>query len=168
MKALLIISLTFSAALLIACEPSGRAKQEMDKFSGTPTPLPTALPTETPIDPADIVQVDTSLDGDNLSVNAGEQKKTLDCNKFNNVMINADASVITIKGACRKLTINGDGNQVTADAIAEMAFNGTSNTVNYSRFPNGKPPLVTQNTSGNTVEHVAKAAAKTPEPRKSK
>ena len=168
MKVLLITSLILSAVFLLACEPSGRGKDEMEKFSGTPTPTIAPAPTEEPIDQADVVQVDTSLDGDNLSVNAGEQKKTLDCTKYNNVMINTDAAVVTIKGACRKLTINGDRNQVTADAVMEMAFNGTANTVTYSRFPNGKRPLVTQNSAGNTVEHAAKAAVKTAEPKKAK
>jgi hypothetical protein len=149
-----------SVAMLAACQPSGTAKNEMEKFSGTPTPYPSPTPLATPIDPADIVQVDTSLDGDILTVNGDGLKKTLDCTKYNHVMINGNASVVTIKGACRKLTVNGDGTQITADAVMEFVFNGTDNKATYSRFPNGKRPTVTENQQGNVVEQAPAAAPK--------
>lgn len=143
--------ITFFLALLTACGPSGIAKEEMEKFSGTPTPSITPTPEQTPT-PADaIVQVDTSLDGPILTVN-NEPKKSLNCDKYNQVAINADRSVVTLKGTCMKVTINGDGNQITAEAAMEFAFNGTGNSVTYSKFPNGKQPIVTQNQDGNTAE----------------
>jgi hypothetical protein len=136
----------------------------MEKFSGTPTPALSPVPTEAPIDPADVVQVDTSLDGDNLSVNSNEPKKSLSCTKYNNVMINSDSAVVTIKGACRRLTINGDGNKVTADAVAEIALNGKGNDITYSRFANGKRPVSISGLNGNTLEKVSGQ----PDPKQSK
>lgn len=143
--------LTLSIALFTACGPSGIAKQEMEKFSGTPMPSITPTPEQSPIPPGDIVQVDTSQDGPILTVN-NEPKKALNCDHYNQVAINADNSTVTIKGACMKVTVNGDGNQITAEAALEFAFNGSGNTVKFSKFSNGKQPTVTQNQGGNTVE----------------
>ncbi|HEV7699393.1 MAG TPA: DUF3060 domain-containing protein [Pyrinomonadaceae bacterium] len=150
MKNLSIIFLVVTVTILSACEPSGTAKKEMEKFSGTPTPMITPTPEQTPIPAGDILAVDTELDGDILTVNR-EPKKTLNCTKYNLVAINADASVVTINGACQKVTVNGDNNQITVDAAKEFAFNGSGNNVTYSRFVNGKQPIVTQNQPGNEV-----------------
>lgn len=156
MKALLITISMFSVAFSASCDlRSGTAKEEMEKFSGTPTPTISITPTPTPIDPADIVQVDPTLDGDILSVNGPNQKKVLACDKYNQVMINSSQSVVTISGVCRKIVVNGDTNHITADAAAEFVFNGTDNTLKYARLANGKRPLVTQNQLGNDIEKIA-------------
>jgi len=154
MKVLVICVAIFAGSALTGCGPSGIAKEEMDKFSGTPTPSITPTPEETPIPAALIAQVDTSLDGPVLTVN-DERQKILSCTKYNSVSINSDASKVTIKGICQKVVINGDRNQVTADAAMEFAFNGTGNTVTYSRFANGKQPIITENQPGNTAEFAA-------------
>jgi len=135
---------------------SGTAKEEMDKFSATRTPTPTITPTPepTPINPADIVQVDTTLDGATLTSDGHDKKKTITCNKFNRVMINGSGSVITIKGACRQIMINGDANQITADAAIEFVLNGTGNSLRYARFANGKQPTVAENQPGNVIEKI--------------
>jgi hypothetical protein len=134
----------------------------MEKFDRSPTPLPSPTAVPTPIDPADIVEVDTSQDGDILTVNGDGLKKALDCTKYNQVMINGNSTVSTIKGACRRITVNGDGNQVTADAVMELVFNGTENKITYSRFPNGKQPSLIENQKGNVIEHAPAEAAKKP------
>jgi hypothetical protein len=123
----------------------------MEKFNGTPTPSITPTPEQTPIPAGDIVQVDTSQDGPILTVN-NEPKKTLKCDKYNQVAVNASGSVVTITGACMKVTVNGDGNQITAEATMQFAFNGSGNNATYSKFANGKQPIVTQNQDGNTAE----------------
>jgi len=66
-----------------------------------------------------------------------------------------DASVVSIKGVCQKVTVNGDRNQVTAEAAMEFAFNGTENSVSYSKFANGKQPIVTDDQANNTVDFAA-------------
>src|SRR6266700_2756466 len=99
MKAFLSLSLMFLAIALMSCDfRSGTAKEEMDKFSGTPTPTVSLAPAPPPIDPADIVQVDPALDGDTLTVDGYAQKKTLTCNKFNRVTINGGENIVTING----------------------------------------------------------------------
>jgi hypothetical protein len=142
---------------------SGTAKEEMEKFSGTPTPTISPVPTETPIDPGDIVQVDTTKEGGILTVNATKQEKALNCDKFNQVMVNSNNRVLAINGACRQIVVNGDGNQITADAAAEFVLNGTDNKLKYARFVNGKRPIVTQNQSGNEIEKIAFEPNKTSE-----
>ena len=155
MKLLLVVSLIVFAGLVLSCDfRSGIAKEEMEKFSGTPTPSITPTPEQTPIPGSAIVQADTSLDGPVLTVNDVGQK-TLNCTKYNLVSINVDASVVSIKGVCQKVTVNGDRNQVTAEAAIEFAFNGTGNSVTYSKFANGKQPIVTDNQASNTVDFAA-------------
>ena len=156
MKTLLIAATILSIAMFDSCDfRSGTAKEEMDKFSGTPTPTITPPPTPTPVDPADVVQVDTSMEGGTLTVNGHNQTKALTCAKFDRVMINGSENVANISGVCRQIMVNGDGNQITADAAAEFVFNGTANSLKYARFVNGKQPSVAENQAGNVVEKIA-------------
>lgn len=154
-RKLLIVAFVLSIAVLSSCDlRSGRAKEEMEKFSGTPTPMITQAPEPTPVDPADVINVDTSVVGDTISVNGYELKKSIACAKFNPVTINGSKSVVTIKGVCQRITINGDGNQITVDAATQFIFNGTNNSVTFSKYPNGKRPIVTENQPGNTIEQA--------------
>ena len=150
----LILPLTLLAFSLAGCDlRSDTAKREMEKFSGTPTPTITPAPELPPVDPADIVNVDTTLDGDLISVNGPQPKQNVSCDKYNIVTVNVNASVINIKGVCHRVVVNGDVNQITVDASMEFVFNGTGNEIKYSKFANGKRPLVVQNQAGNTTEH---------------
>jgi hypothetical protein len=139
---------------------SGTAKEEMDKFSGTPTPTITPVATPTPVDPTEIVQADTSLEGERLTVNGQSQNKNVACTKYDRVMVNGNGSTATITGACRQIMINGDNNQITVDAAAEFVLNGTGNSLKYSRFVNGKQPVIQENQSGNTIEKIAYVSVK--------
>ena len=162
MRLLLTTFFTISIAVFASCDMrSGTAKDEMEKFSGSPTPTITPAATPTPIDTADIVQADTAMEGDKLTVNSNEPKKSVICKKYDQVMINASGSVVTISGPCRQITVNGNGNQITADAASEFVFNGTDNSFKYARFVNGKQPIVTENQSGNSIEKIPYHPGKT-------
>ena len=153
MKNLLTIFCILLVATFAACDlRSGIAKQEMEKFNPSPTPSMSPTPTPEPIDPADVVQIDTTQEGPPISIDGFELKRSVNCTKYNRVMINGDESNITIKGVCRQVMINGDKNKITADAAMEYVVNGTENTVNYSKFANGKRPSVIENKPGNTIE----------------
>ena len=165
MKALHTAVLLLSIAAAGACDfRSGTAKEEMEKFSGTPTQTPTASPTSTPepIDPADIVQVDTAQEGKTLTVNNSTPNKTITCTKFDRVMVNSSGSDVTINGACRQIMVNGSSNQIKADAALEFVFNGSGNSLKYSRFVNGKRPTIAENQSGNNIEKAAYEPGKSP------
>lgn len=156
MKNWLIIFCVLLAATFAACDlRSGTAKQEMEKFSGSPTPPISPTPTPEPIDPADIVNVDTSQTGPSISIDGYEIKRSVTCTKYNRVMVNGDESTITIKGVCRQVMINGDKNKITADAAMEFVINGSENTVSYSKFANGKRLSVIENKHGNTIEKIS-------------
>jgi hypothetical protein len=155
MKTLIISFLVLWIAILTSCDMrSGIAKKEMEKYELAPTPTIAPQPTGTPIDPADIVQVDVYQEGDTISIDGLKQNKTAACTKYNRVTVNGDDSIVTVKGACRQMMINGDRNKVTADAAMEFVFNGSENVVKYSRFPNGKQPSVIDNRGGNVVEKI--------------
>lgn len=150
------LSLLSILALLSSCDlRSDTAKRDMEKFAATPFPSIAPIPTPTPIDPADIIQVDTGLEGETIPVTGHEKAETVTCRKYDRVMVNGDAGRITVKGACRQIMVNGDGNQITADAAAEIVLNGSDNIVRYLRYANGRQPLITENQEGNTIEKVS-------------
>lgn len=152
------LTLFLSAA---GCDPrSGTAKREMEKFSGTPTPTITPAPPEPPVDPSEIVKVDISVRGDMITVSGRDQKKSVECSKFNRVMISGGKNVVTIKGGCQQITINGDDNQIISDAALEFVVNGTKNNVTYSRFVNGKRPIIKDNAGENIIEKITASKTK--------
>ena len=162
MKVIATLSCLLLIATLAGCDlRSDTAKREMEKFSGTPTPPISPAPTEAPIDPADVVQVDTSLDGEKVTVNGSDQKKSIECKKYNSVAVSGGRNVITIKGACHQLTINGDRNEITAEAATTIMINGGNNTIKYARFANGKRPYIADNGPDNVVEKISAAAVTT-------
>ena len=161
MKIVLALLTACLITTLISCDVrSERAKRALEKFEPAPIPVVSPTPEEAPIDPADVVQIDIGLQGEPLSVNKSGEKKTVVCDKYNQVMINNSETVVTIKGACRQLMINGNDNDVTAEALMSVVFNGEGNKVKYSRYANGKRPSITQNKSGNTTEKLAAPAKK--------
>lgn len=152
----LLISIFISMALLASCDlRSGTAKREMEKFTSAPTPPISPTPEPEPIDPADIVNIDTTQQGPSISIDGYKQKKSANCTKYNRVMVNGDESVITIKGVCRQVMINGDKNEITAEAAMEFVINGSENKVSYSKFANGKRPSIIENKPGNTIEKIS-------------
>jgi hypothetical protein len=154
MRTILILT---ALAVLSSCEAqSGIARKSVEGFQSTPTPAVSPSPAETPIDPAEIITAATNAQGETITVNGPKQTKTVTCSKFNRVVVNHTDNVVTIKGACRQIMINGNRNDVTAEAALEIVVNGSENTVRYSYFVNGIRPTITEGASGNTIEKVKK------------
>lgn len=161
MKGYIALVLLFTLTAFAACDlRSGIAKEEMEKFSGTPTPTRTPEIPEAPIDPADSVTVDTTQPMASISLDGGSKAKTANCAKFESVTLNGSMTVVTLKGNCRQIMINGDGNQVTVEGVMSVVINGEDNVLKHSRFINGKRPTVTDNAGGNTIEKIAKVEVK--------
>lgn len=163
------ITITVAACMFFAsCDvQSGITQKSLEKYQPTPTPERIAKPTEAPIDPADVMNVDVSVNGPILSVNAETDKKNLNCDKYNRVTINASEQEITIKGGCSKIVVNGRGNRITADGATEFVTYGQNNTIQYSKYVSGKRPILTDSNGTNTVSKVDAAGSK-PAPAKSK
>lgn len=103
MSTLFNIFCVLAIAILASCDVRSEiAKKNMEKHISTPTPSVSPTPIGTPIAPADIVDVDVDLEGDLISVNGYNQNKTTACTKFNRIMLNGDANLISIKGVCRQ------------------------------------------------------------------
>jgi hypothetical protein len=150
----ILCSLSLIATLASCDLRNETAKKGVEKYSSTPQPPVSPLPTPSPVDPADIAEVDTSLEGDTIPITGYEQKKTVSCSKYNRVMVNGDGSEINVAGVCRQIMVNGDGNKIILDAAMEVVLNGSDNSVKYSRFANGKLPSVIDNRGGNVVEKI--------------
>ena len=155
-KIFLILAVLVMAGVifLLISFSSDSTKNDTGKSYPTITPTPEA----TPIDPAEIVQVDTTQEGTVLTVNGDTPKQTVTCTKYDRVYVNGSGTTATIKGPCRQIMVNGDANKITADAASEFVFNSTGNQVTYSRFVNGKIPSIVDNGS-NDVQKVPYAAS---------
>ena len=150
-----------SISIFASCDvQSGISKKSVEKYGPTPTPSISPTPVEEPIDPADVVQVDTTLEGPSIPISGPKDKLNVVCDKYNRVMVNGGGKVVNVKGVCSKIMLNGNGNDITAEATTEIVFNGSENKVRYSRYANGKRPLVTDNKGGNVSEKVAAPAKK--------
>ena len=162
MKNALITIAILSVSLLASCDvQSGMSKKGVEKYVTTPTPAISPTPTEVPIDPADVVTVDTNIErGPSININTADDKMNVTCDKYNRVMLNGGPKVVTVKGACSQIMLNGNQHDVTAEAVSEIVFNGTENKVKYFRYANGKRPMVTDNKGGNISEKIAAPAKK--------
>lgn len=61
---------------LISCDlRSDTAKRGVEKYAATPRPPVSPLPIRNPVEPADIAEVDTSLEGDTIPITGPEQRK---------------------------------------------------------------------------------------------
>ncbi|HQZ97824.1 MAG TPA: DUF3060 domain-containing protein [Pyrinomonadaceae bacterium] len=147
--------------ILTSCDVrSGTAKEEMEKFSGSPTPTFAPPSPEITPDPADSIAVDVSMEGSTITVLGYKEKKSAICSKFDRVMINGDDNVLNIKGGCSQIVANGDRNQITAEASLAFVLNGSDNSVKYSKYVNGRRPTITEPVGGNTIEKIPAPTAK--------
>ena len=157
-------ALTMAFALCIfvwGCDvQSGITQKSLEKYQPTPTPEKIATPAEEPIDPADVLNVDVTLDGPTLSVNKETDKKNLNCDKYNRVTVNADNQKVKISGGCSKIVVNGRGNQIDAVGATEIIAYGQNNTINYTKYVSGKKPILTDTSGTNTITKVAAADSK--------
>jgi len=143
------------AVIMSGCDvQSGISKKSVEEFTTTPTPAATRTP-EPPIDPADAVTVDTAVEGPKININPTPDVKEVNCSKYNRVHVNADGRELNIKGVCRQIMLNGDRNKITGVAFTEIVVNGTENEVRYTKFANGKRPIIANNAGGNTIEKIA-------------
>lgn len=156
MKELLTAACILSFVVFGGCDLRNEtAKRGVEKYESSPTPPLLPAPTPTPIDPALVVKVDTTQEGDTIFVNGFKEPGSANCTKFNRVLVNGDDNTVTIKGVCRQVMINGDRNKLTVNAAAEFVVNGTENEIKYSRIANDKWPLITEGRPGNVIEMAA-------------
>lgn len=161
------IALLILVTQISSCDMrSDTAKREMEDFSGTPTPTILPVPTEAPVDPADVVSIDATRESVATSVNGYKQTIPAVCKAFERLRINGNENIITVKGPCRQIMLNGDRNKVTADAATEFVLNGTNNAITYSRYVNGKRPIINDNADGNTVEKISTNAVTSNQPKR--
>jgi hypothetical protein len=163
---ILAILVIAGAAVLLISFGSDPSKDVANTADTRPTITPS--PEQTPIDPADVVQVDLTQEGTVLTVNGQTQRQTVTCTKYDRVYVNGSGSTATINGPCRQVMVNGDKNQITADAVTEFVFNGSGNQITYSRFVNGRTPSVVDNAGGNDVQKTQRTAAKDADKKKTK
>ena len=142
-----LIVCTFFAACDVQ---SGVTKKSVEKYTTTPTPETKATVAE-PIDPADVITVDTAAEGPQLFVNKPDEKKVVNCDKYNRVSVNGDGREVTLKGVCKQLMVNGDNARITAVALTEIVVNGHENNIQYSKYANGAKPVIKDSGSGNTI-----------------
>ena len=148
-------------AFFCGCDvQSGITQKSVEKYAPSPTPAWKVV-VEEPIDPADAIAVDTAVQGPQISISKPEEaNRIVKCDKFNRVMVNGDGKKVRIVGACSQIMVNGNRSKVTAVASAEIIVNGRENTVEYSKYANGKKPSIKDNGDGNSILKVDLPKAK--------
>ena len=149
-KFLFTFIVAVSAAFGGCAAQSEIAKKSVEDLKSSPTPA-RVQQTPEPIDPADVVTVDTTKQGVTLFANENDGKKSLNCKEYNRVMINGSRNEIAITGVCGQIMVNGHGNKVSAVAATEILTYGGQNEVTYSKFANGIRPAVTDSSGSNTI-----------------
>jgi hypothetical protein len=88
-----------------------------------------------------------------IVINGHDLRKTVDCNG-NNVIVDANDSVITLRGQCNEVKLNGSTNTITIDVVASIVLESADNTVRWKKAANGNKPKITDRSTGNKVEQV--------------
>lgn len=158
MKNLALLTAIAVSLCVAGCDvQSGITQKSLEKYQPTPTPEK-IVQAEAPIDPADVINADTAAEGPAITVFDDKAKKTINCNKYNKVRVNSDGNELKITGACSQIMVNGTQNTIVAAGAAEIVTYGRNNTISYSKYVNGKKPVVTDTSGTNTIEKVAAEA----------
>ena len=88
-----------------------------------------------------------------IVINGHDLRKTVDCNG-NNVVVDANDSVITMRGECNEVKVNGSTNTITIDQVASIVLDSADNTVRWKKAANGNKPKIVDKSTGNKVEQV--------------
>lgn len=64
----------------------------------------------------------------------------------------ATANDYTLTGECKKITVDGVSNSVTAEKVGEIIVKGSSNKVIYVEGPDGKKPKIKNTGVSSTVD----------------
>ena len=95
----------------------------------------------------------TKAAGQDITISGHDLKKTVTC-KGNNVVIDANDSVLTLKGECNEVQVNGSTNTITIDAVASILLNSADNTVRWKKATQGDKPKVVDKSTGNKVSQL--------------
>ena len=110
MKTLSLLIVLIFLASASACDvQSGITKKSVEKYEPTPTPERIVVAEEPPIDPADIITAEAATPGPQIFISKADQK-TANCDKYNRISVNGSGRIVTVKGVCSQLMINGVGN----------------------------------------------------------
>ena len=88
-----------------------------------------------------------------IVIKGHDLRKTVDCGG-NDVVVEANDSVIIVRGECNELRVNGSTNTITVNTVASIVLNSADNTVRWKKAAKGNKPTVVDRSTGNKVEQV--------------
>ncbi len=95
-------------------------------------------------EPPKIVESPTSATAGKATIALTDSNKTQTIEAGGkDVAIEGDHNKITLSGACHALTINGNDNMVTAEALGTVSTPGNRNKVTWTKAVDGEKPQVT-------------------------
>src|SRR5215831_20704097 len=83
-----------------------------------------------------------------IVIGGHDLKRTADCNG-NSVVVDANDSLITLKGECNEIRVNGSTNTITVDTVASIVLNSADNTIRWKKAAKGDKPKVVDRSTGN-------------------
>ena len=90
---------------------------------------------------------------DKIVITGHDLKKTVDC-AGHDVIVDANDSVLTIRGECNEVQVNGSTNTITLNVVAKIVLNSADNVVRWKKAAKGDKPVVVNHATGNKVEQV--------------
>ncbi len=103
-------------------------------------------------DPPKIVESPTAATAGKATLVISESDKTQSVEaQGRDVAIEGSHNKIVLTGECHALTINGNGNEVKAEAVATVSTPGNQNKVTWTKVVDGEKPQITNLGNDNTL-----------------
>ena len=91
-------------------------------------------------------------DGQVHTYDDNKKGTSIACAKGDSVVISGNDDTIGITGPCASVTVSGNGNYVSIDAVAAISTPGNKNTVKWKAGLDGKDPTVSDVGTGNRIK----------------
>lgn len=104
---------------------------------------------------------DENTGTENLILDGTSENAMYDCNgREVEIGKDATASNYTLKGECKKLTVDGVSNTVNVEKVGEISVLGVSNTVIYGEGLGGKKPKIKKSGVSASIDSMKSAQEK--------
>jgi hypothetical protein len=98
--------------------------------------------------------------GPPLELAGSEQSRDADC-AGRDVTLTGSGDIVVLRGGCRSLTVNGDGNRVQAEVMpgTRITIVGSKSTVAFAILGTGPDPIVSVNGQGSDAWRIQRLGA---------
>lgn len=99
------------------------------------------------------VQVENVDAGTSPVIRGDGLKRTVTCNR-GRVTVDGRRNEVVLRGPCERIAIHGQGHRVAVEQVGTLSLIGSDHHVQWVRGIDGKPPRITDGSSGSTVGQI--------------